>query len=47
MVVFVVSAMSYDLLEVPILRLKNRFVTRHADPDTADRPSGGVSARIP
>ena len=34
MVIFVISAISYDVLELPFLRLKDRFVTRHANPET-------------
>ncbi len=39
-VIFSISAMSYDFLELPFLRLKHRFATRHANPDTAgNRPA--------
>jgi peptidoglycan/LPS O-acetylase OafA/YrhL len=36
-VVFAISAVSYDYLETPFLRLKNRVAARHANPDTAER----------
>ena len=47
MVIFVISAISYDVLESPFLRLKDRFVTRHANPATTERHSSGVTLNIP
>ena len=47
MVIFVISAISYDVLELPFLHLKDRFVTRHANPATAESPSRGVTLNIP
>jgi peptidoglycan/LPS O-acetylase OafA/YrhL len=37
-VIFVISAISYEVLESPFLRLKDQFVTRHANPATTERP---------
>lgn len=42
-VVFVISVISYDLMEMPFLRLKNRFATRDANPGTTKRPSDGAA----
>jgi len=35
-----ISALSYHILEMPFLRLKKRFITRHANPEAA--PAGRV-----
>jgi peptidoglycan/LPS O-acetylase OafA/YrhL len=42
-VIFVISVISYDLLEMPFLRLKSRFATRHANPETTERPSAEIA----
>ena len=36
-----ISALSYHLLEMPFLRLKGRFVTRHDNPDATGSPAIG------
>jgi peptidoglycan/LPS O-acetylase OafA/YrhL len=46
-VIFLLSAISYDVLELPFLRLKSRFVTRHANPATVERPFSEVTLKIP
>jgi peptidoglycan/LPS O-acetylase OafA/YrhL len=45
--IFLIAAISYDVLELPFLRLKYRFATRHANPATADGPSSGVELKLP
>jgi peptidoglycan/LPS O-acetylase OafA/YrhL len=44
-VVFVISVLSYDLMEKPFLRLKNRFSTRHANPEATEGLSGEINVR--
>jgi len=46
-VILGVSACSYHILEMPFLRLKKRFITRHENPEAAPAgPTGPVAAGL-